>query len=79
MTAEYDLTDVIFPHKSLEGVNGNVFSVIGFVSKALRRAGNSKEIIERYQREVSAGDYNLALRVSMAYLGMFDSDYDEED
>lgn len=64
-----DTHDVIKPGKSLVGVDGNAFMVIGFVRRALKEAGNPPAILERYQAEATADDYNHLLFVSMEYLG----------
>ncbi len=49
-----DTTGVAFPGGSLVGVDGNVdgnaFSVMGFVLNRLRRAGNGASVRERYQQ-----------------------------
>ena len=62
---------------SLVGLDGNVFSVMGAVSKALRKAGWSKLQIEEYARQAMSSDYDNALRVSMTYTEAPPRDEDE--
>lgn len=50
---------------SLVGVDGNAFSVMGFVTKAMKREGCSKEEIEKYRKEAMSSDYNNLLAVSV--------------
>jgi len=64
-----DTTGVAFPGGSLVGVDGNAFSVMGFVLNRLRRAGNGASVRERYQQQAMAGDYAHLLAVSLAFLG----------
>ena len=56
------------PIIELNGVDGNAFSVMGHVRKALKRAGADKEYIDQYIHEATLGDYNHLLAVSMAYV-----------
>lgn len=52
---------------SLAGEDGNAFAIMGRVAKGLRRAGNSKEVVDEYKRLATEGDYDNLLRVSMEY------------
>lgn len=52
----------------LVGVDGNAFSIIGFVSKQLRHADNSPAVVDAYREQAMAGDYDHLLRVSMVFL-----------
>ena len=60
----------INPHADLVGVDGNAFAVMGYTCKALRRAGNSDEVVAAYQAEAMGGDYDTLLGASMRYCGM---------
>lgn len=53
---------------SLVGVDGNAFSVMGYVSDAMRECGMKKEDIDNYQIEAMSGDYNNLLAVSCEML-----------
>jgi len=55
------------PVVKLVGEDGNVFNILGKVSKALRRAGLGDQI-EKYYEEAMAGDYDHLLQVTMRYV-----------
>ncbi len=64
---------VKFPevHVQLSGEDGNVFSIIGRVSQALRRAGCTPSEIETFQNQVrSSQSYNEALSVVMQWVNV---------
>lgn len=52
----------------LVGTDGNAFAVMGFVTNALRDAGNDQSVVDAYVANATSGDYNHLLQVSMAYL-----------
>lgn len=52
----------------LVGVDGNAFAVMGYVCKAMRETGFTKDEITAYQNEAMSGDYNNLLCVSMEYI-----------
>lgn len=52
----------------LSGEDGNVFSIMGRTTKAMRRAGCDKADIDAYIKEVTSGDYDHALQTTMAYV-----------
>jgi hypothetical protein len=56
------------PTVELIGQNGNAFSIMGRVKKALRRSGADKEYIDKYLSEATSGDYDHLLVVSMEYV-----------
>jgi hypothetical protein len=58
---------IIKPEVELIGEDGNVFLMMGQCSKALRRAGQSKEGIEMSQKVLQASDYDEALSIMMDY------------
>ena len=45
----------------LTGTDGNAFAVIGTVTRALRRAGVSKEERDQFSKEAMSGDYDNVL------------------
>ena len=64
---------VKFPevHVQLSGEDGNVFSIIGRVIQALRRAGCSPSEIDAFWKEVqSSQSYDEALRVVMQWVSV---------
>ncbi|MDB4442479.1 hypothetical protein N9219_03555 [bacterium] len=56
------------PTVKLIGEDGNAFSIMGRVKKALRRDGADQEYIDRYLSEATSGDYDHLLVVSMEYV-----------
>ena len=55
------------PTVKLSGVNGNVFSVIGEVNKALRKAG-MKDAAEEFQKEAfNSSSYDEVLQLCFKY------------
>jgi hypothetical protein len=56
------------PTVQLIGKDGNAFSILGKVSKALQRNGAGKEYIDKYRKEAMSGDYDNLLRVTMEYV-----------
>lgn len=56
------------PTVQLVGTDGNAFSIIGRVKKALRQAGADEEYVQRYQAEATSGDYDNLLVVTMGYV-----------
>jgi len=54
----------------LVGEDGNAFSIMGRVKKALMRAGADQEYIDRYFSEATSGDYDHLLVVSMGYVNV---------
>ncbi len=70
-----------FPHivVPLVGLDGNAFSILGRVQKALRSGGVSKKDIDAYMKEAMDGDYNHLLRVTMDTISIQDEDEDEDE
>lgn len=52
----------------LVGQDGNAFAIMGAVSRALRRAGVSKEEIDIYLKESRSGDYDHLLQTAMNWV-----------
>lgn len=53
----------------LIGEDGNVFNLMGIVSRAMRRNGISKDEIEQFQNEVTSSEsYDEALQVMMRWV-----------
>jgi hypothetical protein len=63
---------VKYPHVEVElvGHDGNAFSVMGRVSKAMRRAGVDRDVIDQYTKESMSGDYDHLLQVAMSYVNV---------
>ena len=58
------------PTVKLVGEDGNAFSIMGRVKKALRSAGADKEYIDKYLSEATSGDYDHLLVVCMEYVNV---------
>lgn len=55
------------PTVKLIGEDGNAFSIMAKVARALRRTGHP-ELAERYLDEAKSGDYDNLLAVTMEYV-----------
>ena len=56
------------PTVRLVGEDGNVFNIIGRVSKALKRAGQPEKAGEFTAKAFSAGSYDEVLQLAMRYV-----------
>ena len=59
---------VVKPKCELVGEDGNVFSTIGRVSQALKRAGQPERATEFRQRAMSSGSYDEVLCLCFDYV-----------
>lgn len=59
----YELTSVEANY-SLVGVDGNAFSVMGYVKEAMRKENFSRSEIDSYLKDAVSGDYQHLLAVS---------------
>lgn len=50
---------------SLIGVDGNAFSIMGYVRRAMKETGFTKDEIEAYTKDATSGDYDHLLVVSI--------------
>ena len=50
---------------NLVGIDGNAFSVMGYVNRCMRKEKMSDEEIKEYKSNAISGDYNNLLCVSM--------------
>ena len=46
------------PKLKLTGEDGNAFSILGRARQAMKKAGYSKQKIDRYQAEATSGDWH---------------------
>lgn len=60
------------PRYNIEVVptNGNAFAIMGETIRCLKRAGASAEEIEEYKTEVTSGDYDHLLQVTMKWVNL---------
>lgn len=56
------------PVVELSGQDGNVFSIIGRVSKALKRAGQPEKAKEFCDKAMKSESYDAVLRLCMDYV-----------
>lgn len=71
----------------LSTIDGNAFSVMGAVTRAMSRAGVDLDEINQYRREATSGNYDNLLAVTMNWVSidyskdglMVDEDYDDLD
>ena len=54
----------------LTGRDGNAFSVLGLVQRAMREHGIDPGEIARFREEATGGDYDNLLRVCMAWVAV---------
>ncbi len=59
------------PNCILVGTDGNVFAIIGKVSKALERAGQRAEAKEFRSRALSSKSYDAVLQLCFEYIEVF--------
>lgn len=52
----------------LSGEDGNAFSIIGRVSRELRKAGAPAEEVERFREEAMSGDYDNVLQTCFKWV-----------
>jgi len=58
------------PTVKLIGQDGNAFSIMGLVKKALKQAGADAEYVDKYLNAATSGDYDHLLVVSMEYVNV---------
>jgi hypothetical protein len=50
---------------NLVGINGNAFSVMGYVANAMRECGFKRDAIDEYRRNAMSSDYDHLISVSI--------------
>ena len=68
--------DVYVP---LAGEDGNAFSIMGRVTKALKRAGATSEEITEFREQAMSGDYNHLLQVVLSWVNEGDREECEDE
>jgi hypothetical protein len=69
----------------LSRIDGNAFSIMGAVTREMKRGGVSREEIDAYRKEATSGDYNHLLAVTGNWVSVeidadeYDYDFDDED
>jgi hypothetical protein len=59
---------------TLVGIDGNAFSVMGYVSQCMKQEGMSRQEIEDYRKEAMSGDYNNLLVVSQEMIDFLNNE-----
>lgn len=49
---------------SLVGIDGNAYSIMGYVQNAMKKEGKSREEIQAYLKDAQSSDYSHLLSVS---------------
>ena len=64
------MIDVKYPEVEVDlvGEDGNAFSILGRVQKAMRRADIPKDEIDAYLKEATAGDYDHLLATTCEWV-----------
>jgi len=59
-----------FPHieVQLTGIDGNAFSVMGAVSREMKRDPEAKLLVDDFRIEAMSGDYNHLLQTCMKWV-----------
>jgi hypothetical protein len=62
------------------GVNGNAYSVMGYVAKAMRESGKTREEeeVDAYYADAKSGDYGRLLAVSVAMIDRLNEESGED-
>lgn len=65
--------DVKYPEieVDLTAVDGNAFSLIGTVDRALKRGKVPREEIEAFKKEAMSGDYDNVIQTCMKWVNVF--------
>jgi hypothetical protein len=65
-------TAVKYPQISvkLSGIDGNAFSVLAAMFKALRMNGVSQEEIDQFKKEATSGNYDHLLQTCMKWVNI---------
>jgi len=58
----------------LVGIDGNAYSIIGYVTDAMIREEYSKQEIDEYNVDAKSGDYSYLLRVSAKMIEKLNSE-----
>jgi len=54
---------------SLVGIDGNVFNIMGYVTKAMKQCGFGREDVDLYLKECTSSDcYSKVVVISLDYL-----------
>lgn len=60
---------------NLVGIDGNAFSVMGYVAKAMKEQHHTTEEIENYRKDAMSSDYSHLLTVSVDMIDKCNEEY----
>lgn len=63
---------------TLVGVNGNAFSVMGYVTRCMRTCRKTKEEQDTYLKDAMSSDYNHLLAVSCEMIDKLNAENDSD-
>lgn len=66
-------------HFDLVGIDGNAFSVMGYVAYAMKQCRFPKSEIDSYTKSAMSSDYNHLLSVSIDMIDKCNATHDDED
>lgn len=64
---------------SLVGINGNAFSIVGYVRRCMKQVGFDYSEIEKYTINALSQDYNYVLVTSMNMIDRCNELYEQDD
>ena len=75
------MSDCKYPEIKVEliGNDGNAFSILGSVKRALKNGGVSADEITKFYEEATSGDYNHLLATVMNWVEITGQDDDEDE
>lgn len=63
----------------LVGIDGNAYSIMGYVTSAMKREGKSQEEIDVYYKDATSSDYTHLICVSMEIIDKLNERYEDEE
>lgn len=66
-------------HVRLVGEDGNAFSILGRVRRAMVRAGVSADEVDAFHAEATSGDYDNLLGTVLRWVRVDEDDADDEE
>lgn len=64
---------------NLVGVDGNAYSVMGYVSNAMKNEGKTKAEIDAYYKDATSSDYDHLLCVSFGMIDTLNEKYEDDE
>lgn len=66
------MTDIIYPQitVNLTSIDGNAYSILGAVTKKIKRYGIAQSLIDEFLKEAESGDYDHLIQTVMQYVNV---------